>query len=125
MGIFKHCDGKFRPLGGFLKQLVRGRIVRGEVEAEFRAQLRRFLEISPPVILMGDLNAKRTEPQLIELAGMPGITDCFGRFATGDLVKKRIDWMFVRGLNCIHAHLEPTLSSDHPWAWAELEVKAE
>ena len=38
-------DGNFRPLGGFLKRLVRGRIDRGEVEAEFRAQLRRFEEL--------------------------------------------------------------------------------
>ena len=38
-------DGNFRPLGGFLKRLVRGRIDPAEVEAEFRAQLRRFEEL--------------------------------------------------------------------------------
>ncbi len=38
-------DGKFHALGGFLKRLVRGRIVAAEVEAEFRAQLRRYLDL--------------------------------------------------------------------------------
>ena len=89
---------------------------------QLRVIIQRFLEIAPPVILMGDLNSKRTEPQLMKLAGTPGVTDCFGRFAAGDFVRKRIDWMFVRGLNCIRASLEPTPSSDHPWGWAELEV---
>lgn len=84
--------------------------------------IRRFLAIPPPVILMGDLNCKRTEPQLIKLADTAGVTDCFGGFATGDFVKKRIDWMFTRGLNCIQASLEPTSTSDHPWGWAELEL---
>lgn len=37
--------GRFLPLGGFLKRLLRGRIDRGEVEAEFRAQLRRFEDL--------------------------------------------------------------------------------
>jgi predicted glycoside hydrolase/deacetylase ChbG (UPF0249 family) len=39
------ADGQFLPLGGFLKRLVRGRIDRAEVEAEFRAQLTRFVEL--------------------------------------------------------------------------------
>ena len=84
--------------------------------------IRRFLEVPPPVILMGDLNSKRTEPRLVSLAGTAGVIDCFGRFASGEIVRKRIDWMFVRGLQCVQANLEPTSSSDHPWGWAELEL---
>lgn len=37
--------GRFLPLGGFLKRLVRGRVSPAEVEAEFRAQYRRFLDL--------------------------------------------------------------------------------
>jgi len=39
------ADGRFLPLGGFLKRLVRGRVSPTEVEAEFRAQYRRFLDL--------------------------------------------------------------------------------
>jgi len=38
-------EGQFHPLGTFLKRLLRGKLVRNEIEAEFRAQLRRFIEL--------------------------------------------------------------------------------
>ncbi|OWK43699.1 carbohydrate deacetylase [Fimbriiglobus ruber] len=38
-------SGRFLPLGGFLKQYLRGRIVRAEVEAELRAQFDRFIDL--------------------------------------------------------------------------------
>ena len=43
-------DGRFLPLGSFLKRMVRGRIASAEIEAEFRAQLQRYLELvgEPP-----------------------------------------------------------------------------
>src|SRR5262249_19846104 len=43
-------DGRFPNLGGLLKRLVLGRVRGEEVEAEFRAQYRRFVELvgSPP-----------------------------------------------------------------------------
>jgi predicted glycoside hydrolase/deacetylase ChbG (UPF0249 family) len=37
--------GHFHPLGRFLRRLARGRIAGAEVEAELRAQYRRFLEL--------------------------------------------------------------------------------
>ena len=89
---------------------------------QLRVIIRRFLELPPPVIFMGDLNAKRTEPQLIELAKQPGVTDCFGTFAKEPLVLRRIDWIFVRVLKCVDANLEATEASDHPYGWAELEL---
>lgn len=83
--------------------------------------IQRFLEVDPPAILMGDLNSKRTEQRLIELARQPGVTDCFGQHAQGDLPQKRIDWIFTRGLKCLHSKLESTITSDHPIGWADLE----
>lgn len=43
-------DGRFHSLGRFLRRVALGRIIAAEVEAEFRAQLERFLELvgSPP-----------------------------------------------------------------------------
>ena len=44
------ADGKFLPLGGFLKRMIRGRISSVEIEAEFRAQLEVYLDLvgEPP-----------------------------------------------------------------------------
>ena len=39
------ADGRFLPLGAFLKRVVRGRVNPAEVEAEFRGQLDRFVEL--------------------------------------------------------------------------------
>lgn len=90
---------------------------------QLRTIIGKFLEVPGPVVLMGDLNAKRTEPQLQELAKQPGVTECFGKFAKEPLVSKRIDWIFVRGLKCRDAGLEATEASDHPWGWADLELE--
>jgi endonuclease/exonuclease/phosphatase family metal-dependent hydrolase len=84
--------------------------------------IRRFLEVPQPAILMGDLNSKRTEPQLIALAREPGVIDCFGQSFQNDLARKRIDWVFTRGLDCKQSELKSTSASDHPVGWAELEL---
>jgi endonuclease/exonuclease/phosphatase family metal-dependent hydrolase len=91
-------------------------------QAQLQTLIRRFLELPPPVILMGDLNSKRTEPQLKDLIQQPGVTECFGKFAKEPLVSKRIDWIFTRGLKCLDANLEANQASDHPWGWADLEL---
>lgn len=122
---------------------------RSDRQDQLRVVIQRFLEVPTPAILMGDLNSKRTEPQLIELTKKPGVVDCFGQFATGELswtrpstrplkplipqaavsfvavqgiVRRRIDWIFSRGLNCVTSNLESTDASDHPWGWAEFEL---
>ena len=43
-------DGRFLKLGAFLKRMVRGRIREDEIEAEFRAQFHRYLDLvgEPP-----------------------------------------------------------------------------
>ena len=41
-------DGRFWPLGSFLRRLVQGRIRAEEVEAEWRAQLQRFRLLAQP-----------------------------------------------------------------------------
>lgn len=95
---------------------------RSDRQDQLRVIIQRFLEVPAPAILMGDLNSKRTEPQLIELTRMPGVVDCFGQMATGDLIRRRIDWIFARGLHCVTSNLELNDASDHPLGWAELEL---
>jgi predicted glycoside hydrolase/deacetylase ChbG (UPF0249 family) len=46
-------DGRFHPLGAFVKHLLTGRIAAAEIEAEFRAQHRRFCDLigHPPTFV--------------------------------------------------------------------------
>lgn len=89
--------------------------------AQIDALREKFLALPPPVILMGDLNTKRTDPRLQALAREPGVLECLGERGTGKLISRRIDWIFVRGLKCHAAGLDEQSVSDHPLAWAELE----
>ena len=89
---------------------------------QLRVVIQRFLEVPPPAILMGDLNSKLTEPQLIKLTGESGVNDCFKPLFPSDLARKRIDWMFIRGLKCLQSRLTSTVASDHPIGWVELEL---
>lgn len=89
---------------------------------QLQTVIRRFLEVPPPAILMGDLNSKRTEPQLIKLTSQSGVYDCFEPLFPSNLARKRIDWLFIRGLKCLQSRLTSTAASDHPTGWAELEL---
>lgn len=91
-------------------------------QTQLQIIIRRFLEVPEPAILMGDLNSKITESQLIKLSTERGVTDCFGDFIKDELSRKRIDWVFVRGLKCRQSKLASTLASDHPVGWVELEL---
>ena len=46
-------DGRFWPLGAFLRRVCTGQILRGEVRAEWRAQYRRFVDLvgAPPALV--------------------------------------------------------------------------
>ena len=82
-----------------------------------------FRSIEAPVVLMGDLNTNRDDPQLRQCLEDPNIVDCIG--PTGDgksLVEAgRIDWILGRGVRCTAAGMSEIGASDHPCAWAELE----
>ncbi|MES2789911.1 MAG: endonuclease/exonuclease/phosphatase family protein [Planctomycetota bacterium] len=109
-------------LGAQLTILVTHLDRKTDRQNQLRVIIRKFLEVPAPAILMGDLNAKITEPQLIQLAQEPGVIDCFGQFSKGDFTQKRIDWVFIRGLKCRQSHLVPNSASDHPAGWAEVEL---
>jgi predicted glycoside hydrolase/deacetylase ChbG (UPF0249 family) len=57
-------DGRFLPLGGFLKRLVRGRIVAAEVVRELSAQLTRFVDLvgRPPATVNAHHHVHIFEP---------------------------------------------------------------
>jgi endonuclease/exonuclease/phosphatase family metal-dependent hydrolase len=82
-----------------------------------------FRSIEPPVVLMGDLNTNRDDPQLRQCLADPRIIDCIGPTGAGKslLEAGRIDWILGRGVRCTAAGMSEIGASDHPCAWAELE----
>jgi endonuclease/exonuclease/phosphatase family metal-dependent hydrolase len=81
-----------------------------------------FLGLSEPAILMGDLNVTADDPRLADLLHTSGVSDVLT--ATRNAADERIDWIFVRGLECLASGLVDHGESDHPLAWAELRLPA-
>ncbi len=82
-----------------------------------------FLGLAEPAILMGDLNVTAEDPRLAELLGTSGVSDVLAAGA-GNPAADRIDWILVRGLECLSSGLVDHGESDHPLAWAELRLPA-
>jgi endonuclease/exonuclease/phosphatase family metal-dependent hydrolase len=71
---------------------------------------------------MGDLNTAASDPQIQRLLAVNGVCDAVAQANKNHVPEKRIDWIFTRGLRCITAGHVPTVASDHPVVWAELEI---
>ncbi|HVW02209.1 MAG TPA: endonuclease/exonuclease/phosphatase family protein [Planctomycetaceae bacterium] len=82
-----------------------------------------FRSLEPPVVLMGDLNTNRDDPQLRQWLADPEIVDCIGQTGAGKslLEAGRIDWILGRGVRRVDAGLSEIGPSDHPCAWSEIE----
>lgn len=79
-----------------------------------------FLAFAGPTVLMGDLNSTADDPELQQLLAAPGVCDALAEKQIQS--PSRIDWILVRGLIVRDAGLVDQGASDHPLAWAELEV---
>jgi endonuclease/exonuclease/phosphatase family metal-dependent hydrolase len=90
-------------------------------EGQLRTVIDLFRSLQPPVILMGDLNTERTDPQLKQLLESPGVVE---GIATLKKLERpdRIDWIFARGLEPIDAGYEDLGLSDHPVVWAAFRL---
>lgn len=80
-----------------------------------------FLALSPPAVLMGDLNSDANDPPMRRLLETPGVADTMTA-VHGDDVPRQIDWIVVRGLNVRSAGINDPGPSDHPAVWAEVEL---
>jgi endonuclease/exonuclease/phosphatase family metal-dependent hydrolase len=90
---------------------------------QLRAARQLFEALAPPVILMGDLNTSPGDPELADMVGAAGVVDVLtarNKSAASD----RIDWILVRGLECVDSGTEDHGESDHPLVWAELRRPA-
>lgn len=73
-----------------------------------------------PTILMGDLNAELSHPELLRMSNLPGAT----RASDAAHPSKLIDDIYIRGLRVLSAGVVFTQASDHPVVWAEIEALA-
>ena len=111
------------PVGNVTVNVLVTHLERGDT-AERHLQLQSlgqlFLSLAGPAILMGDLNSTADDPQLRQLLAAPGVRDALTE--RGLVSPQRNDWILVRGLTVLDAGLIDRGASDHPLAWAELEV---
>ncbi|HEV8341205.1 MAG TPA: endonuclease/exonuclease/phosphatase family protein [Candidatus Binatia bacterium] len=104
-------------------QIIVGHVERGELRDPQLRELREIFETTPaPTILMGDLNAEPSHPELLRMANFPGAAHArvFGRFHSSKL----IDHIYVRGLRVLSAEAVFNQASDHPIVWADIESPA-
>ena len=88
---------------------------------QLRAVSELFLSLAEPAVLMGDMNTPADDPDLKRLLAVPGVVDAVGQ-ALGDKTPPHIDWILLRGLKCLDSGLTRDGASDHPLAWAEVEL---
>ncbi|MBX9787585.1 MAG: endonuclease/exonuclease/phosphatase family protein [Pirellulales bacterium] len=98
--------------------LERGDTAERHLQLHSLAEL--FLAFAGPVVLMGDLNSTADDRELQQLLAAPGVYDALAEKQIQS--PSRIDWILVRGLNVRDAGLVDQGASDHPLAWAELEL---
>lgn len=91
-------------------------------EDQLRQVISLFLGLQSPALLMGDLNTNEDDPQLKELLSRSDVVDALQGVPRDDRGRKHIDWILARGFRCRSRKLVKTMASDHPLAFAELEL---
>ncbi len=128
-----HCDAKSyrnfieltfdvhsHPVHVIVTHLERG--ARADRTAQWHEATTRFLELSKPAVLMGDMNMTPDEPLMRELLADGEIIDALSNLPAGR-PEDRIDWILVRGLKCLDRGSIDIGASDHPCYWVECEVR--
>ena len=91
-----------------------------EREIQLNAVLDLFASLAVPAILLADLNTPPGDPRMNRFLAE---TDAVDAIAAGGVSgSERVDWILVRGLQCLDARRIDTVASDHPLFVAELTV---
>jgi len=95
-----------------------------QVDRELQLQqvLALFQSLSPPALLLGDLNTTRADPVLAGFLKTSGAIDLVGPPADPGNDDGRIDWILSRGLERVAAGSVVNGASDHPFVWAEVRL---
>ncbi|MFO1040385.1 MAG: endonuclease/exonuclease/phosphatase family protein [Planctomycetaceae bacterium] len=92
-------------------------------ERQLHAVLSLFTGLQPPVILIGDLNSDREDPQLKSLLARPDVVNPLKDAPADSRGRLPIDWILARGFRSRSGQLIENDASDHPAAIAELELE--
>jgi len=103
-----------KPLNVIITHLER----HGDLENELGTVISLFESMQEPAILMGDLNVPPADAQIDALRKTPGVID-----PIGDSNPDSFDRIFARGMRSVGSGLIDKKASDHPLAWAYLELK--
>ncbi|QGJ71172.1 Hypothetical protein PBC10988_28750 [Planctomycetales bacterium 10988] len=79
-----------------------------------------FLELEPPAVLLGDLNARADHPQILALCNHPEVRFTKEEDQSPNGPDWKIDWIFLRGLQPVQAGWEKSVVSDHPLYWVDV-----
>lgn len=85
---------------------------------QIRMITRQYDALAEPSVLLGDLNADSSNPDVRALLSRPGLHDCIAE-ATGN-ARDRIDWILARGLQTRGGGILKNGASDHPMYWVDL-----
>ena len=87
-------------------------------ERQLEAVLDLFASLEPPTVLLGDLNTPPGDPRMARFLEETDAVDAIaeGGVSDGD----RVDWILVRGLECLGSERVDTGASDHPLFMARL-----
>ncbi len=88
-------------------------------DVQMRIVVERFLALPTPSVLMGELNARRDEPAMVRLLGLPGV-DAFTVDLPTPVGPRPVDWIIARGLAIAARTTCDTGVSDHPLLAVEL-----
>lgn len=80
-----------------------------------------FLALAEPAVLLGDLNCRADDRLMADLLARPGVVEPLSATGAAD-VPDRVDWVLLRGLECLAAGVEATPASDHPVVWCEIAI---
>jgi endonuclease/exonuclease/phosphatase family metal-dependent hydrolase len=85
---------------------------------QLRMVSRIFDSLAEPSMLVGDLNADSTNPEVKNILHLAGLHDCITE-ATGR-GDGRIDWILARGIKTISGGQIKNGASDHPLYWVDV-----
>jgi endonuclease/exonuclease/phosphatase family metal-dependent hydrolase len=108
-----------RPLNLLITHLTQR--VPEERASQFRMVAGLFLSLDEPAVLLGDLNYRADDRLMADLLARPGVVEPVSATGAAD-VPDRVDWVLLRGLECVAAGVEATSASDHPVVWCEVVV---
>jgi endonuclease/exonuclease/phosphatase family metal-dependent hydrolase len=106
-------DFSGKPLNVLITHLER----HDDLENELATVISLFQSMQEPAILMGDLNLTPNDSQIDSLRKSPGVID-----PIGDSHSDSFDRIFARGMRSLDSGLIDKGASDHPLAWAELQL---